>query len=80
VQFEGQINLDNALFNLINSEEKNGVHRISINTQNRISNREIINSLLQSNINLLSFKEELPSMEEIFIEAVNQKNTLHHAE
>lgn len=80
VQFEGQLNLNQDLFNLVTSEEKYGVQKISISTQNRISNREILNHLLQSNINLLSFKEELPSMEEIFIEAVKQKNNLHHAE
>lgn len=80
VQFEGQLNLNRDLFNLVTSEEKYGVQKISISTQNRISNREILNHLLQSNINLLSFKEELPSMEEIFIEAVKQKNNLHHAE
>ncbi len=80
VQFEGQLNLNQDLFNLITSEEKHGVQKISISIQNKISNREILNHLLQSNINLLSFKEELPSMEEIFIEAVKQKNNLHHAE
>jgi ABC-2 type transport system ATP-binding protein len=80
VQFEGQLILNQDLFNLITSEEKHGVQKISISTQNKISNREILNHLLQSNINLLSFKEELPSMEEIFIEAVKQKNNLHHAE
>lgn len=79
VQFQGQLQLNEDLFKLISNEERNGVQKISISTHQKLSNREILNTLLLSEINLLSFKEELPSMEEIFIEAVNQKNKTHHA-
>ncbi len=79
VQFEGELILNHQLFNLEKSDEKHGVKKISISTLQKISNKEIISTLLQSDINLLSFKEELPSMEEIFIEAVNQKNNLQDA-
>ncbi len=74
VQYQGELNLNQELFRLEKSDEKHQIHKISLSAIAPMSNRDILQHLLSSNINLISFKEELPSMEDIFIEAVKQKN------
>jgi ABC-2 type transport system ATP-binding protein len=74
VQYQGELNLNQELFRLEKTEEKHQIHKISLSAITPMSNRDILQHLLSSNINLISFKEELPSMEDIFIEAVKQKN------
>ncbi|MBU3663438.1 MAG: ABC transporter ATP-binding protein [Bacteroidetes bacterium] len=77
-QFElsyiGQINLENLPLEMVSVVQKNNLNTALIKAKEPMSNKQIIQLLLNTDINLISFAEKLPSMEEIFIEAVQQKN------
>jgi len=77
-QFElsyiGQINLENLPLEMVSVVQKNNLNTALIKAKELMSNKQIIQLLLNTDINLISFAEKLPSMEEIFIEAVQQKN------
>jgi ABC-2 type transport system ATP-binding protein len=74
LSYTGQVNLENLPLEMISMVQKNGLNTALIKAKEPMSNKQIIQLLLNTDINLISFAEKLPSMEEIFIEAVQQKN------
>jgi ABC-2 type transport system ATP-binding protein len=74
LSFTGQINLENLPLEMVSVVQKNNLNTALIKAKEPMSNKQIIQLLLNTDINLISFAEKLPSMEEIFIEAVQQKN------
>jgi ABC-2 type transport system ATP-binding protein len=81
VKYQGAPILEESLFKIISHEEKQGIHKTILQLEGPHKNNEIIQNLLSKNIQLISFGESLPSMEEIFIHAVQQKSgeSFNHA-
>lgn len=66
------INLpNNDLFHIVSSEQKKGINEIKIKIDAKITNNELIKQIIPY-CNVLSFEEELPSMNEVFIKTVQQ--------
>ena len=59
---------------MVSVVQKNDLNTALVKAKELMSNKQMIQLLLNTDINLISFAEKLPSMEEIFIEAVQQKN------
>lgn len=74
LSYTGQINLENSPLEMVSVVQKNNINTALIKAKETMSNKQMIQLLLNTDINLISFAEKLPSMEEIFIEAVQQKN------
>ncbi len=74
LKYHGQVLLNDHLFKISKETESNGIHTCLLELNNAMTNNQILQALLQKNISILSFGEQLPSMEEIFIQAVNQKS------
>ena len=74
LSYTGQINLENLPLEMVSVAQKNDLNTALIKAKELMSNKQMIQLLLNTDINLISFAEKLPSMEEIFIEAVQQKN------
>jgi ABC-2 type transport system ATP-binding protein len=74
LSFTGQINLENLPLEMVSVVQKNDLNIALVKAKELMSNKQMIQLLLNTDINLISFAEKLPSMEEIFIEAVQQKN------
>lgn len=78
--FEGDPLSENNYFGIKKQERKQGQNRCIIQAKNNLSNNELLSHLLTHPISLSSFGECIPSMEEIFITAVQQKSeTQNHA-
>jgi len=74
LSYTGQINLENLPLEMVSVVQKNDLNTALVKAKELMSNKQMIQLLLNTDINLISFAEKLPSMEEIFIEAVQQKN------
>jgi ABC-2 type transport system ATP-binding protein len=74
LSYTGQINLENLPLEMVSVLQKNNLNTALLKAKELMSNKQMIQLLLNTDINLISFAEKLPSMEEIFIEAVQQKN------
>lgn len=67
--------LGNQLYmEVVNTHEKEGVINQLMSLSPGITPNQFLQNLLQESIEIISFQEKLPSMEEIFISAVQQKN------
>jgi ABC-2 type transport system ATP-binding protein len=62
---------NNDLFHIVSSEQKKGINEIKIKIDTKITNNELIKQIIPY-CNVLSFEEELPSMNEVFIKTVQQ--------
>lgn len=58
---------------ILSEKEKNGITELRIHKENEISNSELL-SALTSQCEILSFVEEIPSMNDIFIKVVSESN------
>jgi ABC-2 type transport system ATP-binding protein len=59
---------------VLSEKERNGVTELRIHKENEISNSELLASLA-ARCEILSFTEEIPSMNEIFIKVVSESNS-----
>jgi ABC-2 type transport system ATP-binding protein len=59
---------------VVNTHEKHGVVTQLLNLSAGITPNQFLQNLLQEPIEIVSFQEKLPSMEDIFISAVQQRN------
>ncbi len=57
---------------------KNDKFKSIISIKNEIHSNRLIQYLMNRGIEILGFSEKLPTMEEIFIQAVQNKNTINH--
>ncbi|MFY8019967.1 MAG: ABC transporter ATP-binding protein [Bacteroidia bacterium] len=73
--YHGDSIVENDLFTVVETDSKRGKSAI-ISLKQELKNNQIIQSLLQHNIEIMSFSEKLPSMEEIFIHAVESSNSI----
>lgn len=65
--------IDSPLFNVVSSELVGSDTIVKIQKQANVSNNELLKSVLSS-YEVLSFEEELPSMNDIFIQTVTNKS------
>lgn len=77
IKYKGNFNvLNNALHNhisILNHIENNRDNQITIQQTNRNSNNDLIQALIPL-VEILSFEEKIPSMNDVFIRAVEQAN------
>jgi ABC-2 type transport system ATP-binding protein len=74
VKYTGN-SLGNQLYmEVVNTHEKHGVVTQLLNLSAGITPNQFLQNLLQESIEIVSFQEKLPSMEDIFISAVQQRN------
>lgn len=71
----GAIGPEEKLFSLLSEKPQDGVSELRIRKEENITNSELLTSLAQR-YEILSFVEELPSMNDIFINTVSGINTL----
>ncbi len=64
--------IDNQKFQLLEQENKNGLKQAVIKINNDISTNELLNEIIKMG-NIVSFNEVIPSMNEIFIKTVSEK-------
>ncbi|OYU95029.1 MAG: ABC transporter ATP-binding protein [Bacteroidetes bacterium B1(2017)] len=72
--YSGQRLLSDSFINVSKEESKNGETNCLLELNSIASNNDLIAHLLNQQISIHSFGESLPSMEEIFIQAVQQKS------
>ncbi|MFT7589144.1 MAG: ABC-2 type transport system ATP-binding protein [Limisphaerales bacterium] len=70
IQYEGNLNLQESEFEIIEHEEG----RLKIHLPKGNSGNDLLNFLLDKGINIISYHEVLPSINEIFIQQVNSTN------
>jgi ABC-2 type transport system ATP-binding protein len=75
VKYTGNPLGNQAYMEVVNTQEKEGVINQLLNLTPGITPNQFLQNLLQESIEIISFQEKLPSMEEIFISAVQQKNS-----
>lgn len=73
VKYTGVFQNLNSEIEVVSNKESNGYNSAILRAPQQFKPNQLISSLLNSQIEILSFAEQLPSMEEIFIEVVNQK-------
>jgi ABC-2 type transport system ATP-binding protein len=77
VVFEGSPNLLTATltaqYKIVENVEENGFHRVRIQILDGLTTNDIVPNLLKSG-RIVSFQEQLPSMNEIFIRVVEEEN------
>jgi ABC-2 type transport system ATP-binding protein len=74
VKYTGNPLGNQSYMEVVNTLEKEGVINQLLNLTPGITTNQFLQNLLQESIEIISFQEKLPSMEEIFISAVQQKN------
>ena len=74
VKYTGHQLGNQSYMEVVNTLEKEGVINQLLNLTPGITPNQFLQNLLQESIEIISFQEKLPSMEEIFISAVQQKN------
>ena len=74
--YQGDSLLENEWFSVTENDSKRGKSAI-LSLKKEMKNNQIIQSLLEQNIEIMSFSEKLPSMEEIFIHAVESSNSIN---
>jgi ABC-2 type transport system ATP-binding protein len=74
VKYTGNPLGNQSYMEVVNTLEKEGVINQLLNLTPGITPNQFLQNLLQESIEIISFQEKLPSMEEIFISAVQQKN------
>jgi len=74
VKYTGNQLGNQSYMEVVNTLEKEGVINQLLNLTPGITTNQFLQNLLQESIEIISFQEKLPSMEEIFISAVQQKN------
>lgn len=62
-----------SLFTILSEKEQSGIHHMQIRKTDGVSNSELLSALSQK-AEILSFTEELPSMNDIFINTVSNIN------
>lgn len=67
-------NVPSDTFTLLSEKEQNGTRELQIHKADGISNSTLL-SILSEQVEILSFAEELPSMNDIFINTVSGTNT-----
>jgi ABC-2 type transport system ATP-binding protein len=79
-QFEVKYNGDTLgnkdWMTVIETKNQEGLTTQLLNIGNGLNPNQFLKNLLEENIEIVSFQEKLPSMEDIFISAVQQKNTI----
>jgi len=79
-QFEVKYNGDTLgnkdWMTVIETKNQDGLTTQLLNIGNGLNPNQLLKNLLEENIEIVSFQEKLPSMEDIFISAVQQKNTI----
>jgi len=79
-QFEVKYNGDTLgnkdWMTVIETKNQEGLTTQLLNIGNGLNPNQLLKNLLEENIEIVSFQEKLPSMEDIFISAVQQKNTI----
>ncbi|MDR2969015.1 MAG: ATP-binding cassette domain-containing protein [Tannerellaceae bacterium] len=58
---------------VLSEKERNGVAEVRIHKENDISNSQLLTSLAEQ-CEIISFKEEIPSMNDVFIKVVSESN------
>lgn len=72
--FEGDVKIDgNNHYNILNQKHENNRSIIKLKTTGSIKTNEILNTVMKSG-NLISFNPSLPSMNEIFIRVIENRN------
>ena len=79
IVYEGLKLEPNELFSIHETTVKNKNNLSVILINEGVSSNQVLQHLLNQNIQVVGFSEKLPSMEEIFIKAVQNKNTNHYA-
>ncbi|MBC7384367.1 MAG: ABC transporter ATP-binding protein [Bacteroidia bacterium] len=77
--YTGSALVSDELIEVNYTKEKNGQHTTVLSLQNLISTNRLVQHILNNPIDIKGFREKLPSMEEIFIMAVQQKNNFKNA-
>ncbi|MDZ4666580.1 MAG: ATP-binding cassette domain-containing protein [bacterium] len=77
IKYEGTPLINDHNINIVSHKENELVQTDIITSKQFQSNNELIKQLMQYPISLNAFTEKLPTMEEIFIQAVNQKQQSH---
>jgi ABC-2 type transport system ATP-binding protein len=79
-QFEVKYNGDTLgnkdWMTVIKTKNQDGLTTQLLNIGTGLNPNQFLKNLLEENIEIVSFQEKLPSMEDIFISAVQQKNTI----
>lgn len=70
VTYSGNLQ-ENNLFTILEKNELTGFNSAKIKAQENVSNKELIEALLKQ-VELMEFREELPDMNQIFIQSVTQ--------
>jgi len=71
---EGDINIEsNGHYNILNQKQENNRSIIRLKTTSNIKTNDILNTVMKSG-NLVSFNPALPSMNEIFIRVIENRN------
>ncbi|MDR1937766.1 MAG: ATP-binding cassette domain-containing protein [Tannerellaceae bacterium] len=73
---EGGLSLASDYFSVLSGSERQGVAELRIRKKEEVSNSLLLTELAKS-YEILSFTEELPSMNEVFINTVSGTNTIH---
>lgn len=74
VRLKGESNLmDSDLFSVISQKQGQSYLEVLLRKSESVSNKHLLNSLLEQN-EIIAFSEELPSMNEIFINTVSGAN------
>lgn len=80
LQYQGEELQANHQFKTSKQVQNGELKSCEIELNQAMNNNEILKLLMQKNISIVSFGEKIPSMEEIFIQAVNNKtNSSQHA-
>lgn len=77
IKYNGELLQSNQQIEIVSHKIENGVNIDVIASNHFQSNNELIKELMHYPISLNAFIEKLPTMEEIFIQAVKQKNEQH---
>ena len=77
IKYHGEALQSNEQIEIVGHKIENGIHADIIASKHFQSNNALIKELMQYPISLNAFTEKLPTMEEIFIQAVKQKNQQH---
>jgi ABC-2 type transport system ATP-binding protein len=73
VIYDGENLIENDTFSIEHIDSKKKKSAL-ISLKQNLNNNQIIQSIMNQNVEILSFSEKLPSMEEIFIKAVESSN------
>ncbi|MCG9881152.1 MAG: ATP-binding cassette domain-containing protein [Bacteroidia bacterium] len=74
IKYSGQALTTLELMQLVETQMNDGIVTQLFQIPDGVHINQLLQSLLQEPISLISFQEKLPSMEDIFISAVQQKN------